>query len=147
MLRLGCCCAIEAGCGGAWFHDGADDAHHCLKPVKKMGQVRQWVWVCSSPWELLINHGLYHQYEVAWNIFMSLTWRVFQRLLPLLVLDLGPPSPHWQGLPGHQCLCRQLQGWQGKDVPGLECPCLLNSGCGAASGPVQRLEHCNPVRR
>lgn len=35
VLGLGCCCAIETGRGGTRFHDGADDAHHCLKPMEK----------------------------------------------------------------------------------------------------------------
>ena len=41
VLGLGCCCAVEAGCGGTRFHDSADDAHYCLKPVKQMqGQIK-----------------------------------------------------------------------------------------------------------
>lgn len=78
-------------------------------------------------------------------IFRPLTWRVFQHLPPLLVLDSEQPSPHSLGPPEHQCLCQQLPGWLRRDVPKLGCPCPLNFGCEAASGPAQRLEHCSPV--
>lgn len=38
VLRLGSGCAVKTGGGGAWLHNGADDAHHRLKPTERTGR-------------------------------------------------------------------------------------------------------------
>lgn len=34
VLRLGSDCAVKTGGRGTWLHNGADDAHHCLKSAE-----------------------------------------------------------------------------------------------------------------
>lgn len=40
VLRLGSGCAVKTGGGGARLHNGADDAHHRLKPAERT--LRTW---------------------------------------------------------------------------------------------------------